>query len=280
MVTSPPASPPPARTFYLAPGQQGERPVPQREGHACVGGVKGQSQHLPSLTRGLPRLCERSHLSIEWNCPGRGDSACDPQGRACLLQGWGASCMPGSGGTAPGTHHRETMVPMGSRLHPLCQKDRITCLGRPRRPRLLGLEETSDNISPGHSPGLGHGSLWCWVPDCPASSGQRDPPCWGTGQEQVLERVLVCPLQGWEHAVHSDHGHQPPGTAGVNGQHWGTAILSPVPAISGTLAASPHLPPSWVHTWARQVRAVQLSLRAGAGGHLGTRGTAVAQRCP
>lgn len=29
---------------------------------------------------------------------------------------------------------------------------------------------------------------------------------------QALERVLVWALQGWEQAVHSDHGHQPPGT--------------------------------------------------------------------
>lgn len=29
---------------------------------------------------------------------------------------------------------------------------------------------------------------------------------------QALERVLVWPLQGWEYAVHSDHGHQPPDT--------------------------------------------------------------------
>lgn len=34
----------------------------------------------------------------------------------------------------------------------------------------------------------------------------------GAGQTQALERVLVWPLQGWEHAVHLDHGHQSPDT--------------------------------------------------------------------
>lgn len=87
----------------------------------------------PASEGTLPGLCRRPHLCTVWNCPGRGDSACGSRGRACPPQGWGASYMPESCGTAPGTRHRETMVPMGSRCRPLCQEDRIT-LGGPGGP--------------------------------------------------------------------------------------------------------------------------------------------------
>ena len=52
---------------------------------------------------------------------------------------------------------------------------------------------------------------------------------------QALERVLVWPRQGWEHAVLSHHGHQPPGTVEANGGHRGAAIPPLAPTLSAPL---------------------------------------------
>lgn len=117
------------------------RALPQRKWYACVyvvragggGEVGGRVRCRGSKVRGsislalqatttTCHLCRNPHPCTEWNCPGRGDSACGPQGRAGLPQRWGASYMLGCDGTAPGTRHRETTVPTGSRLHPLRQK--------------------------------------------------------------------------------------------------------------------------------------------------------------
>lgn len=227
------------------------RAASQRGRHAHVRGVGSEVSVSAASEEALPALCRRPHLCTVWNCPGRGDSAGGPRGRACPPRGWGASYMPESCGTAPGTRHRETTVPMGSRRRPLCQEDRIMCLRRPWGPSLLGLEQTREGSSPGHVERLGQVSFWCWGPASSASPGHGDPPCRGAGQAQALERVLVWPLQGWEQAVHSDHRHQLPGTVGDTSGRRGTAVPSAAPALSATLAASLHLPASWVRTWAR-----------------------------
>lgn len=105
------------------------RALPQRKWYACVyvvrargggemGGrvrcrgskVRGSISLALQATTTTCHLCRNPHPCTEWNCPGRGDSAL------------GASYTLGCDGTAPGTRHRETTVPTGSRLHPLRQK--------------------------------------------------------------------------------------------------------------------------------------------------------------
>ena len=74
---------------------------------------------------------------------------------------------------------------------------------------------------------------------------------------QALERVLVWPLQGWEQAVHSDHGHQPPGT--VKGRiGLGCSCCNPETTLLTPLLLTPPHPVGQHIPW--QGRSVQLSL--------------------
>lgn len=134
------------------------------------GGTQSQSQVFvfrPTKDSPLPHP-QSLHLYTGWSCSDKGDSADGPQDKACLHQRWEDGCMPGSDRTARGMHHRETMAPKGSRLHPLHQGDRIiVCLGRPRRSSVseptLGFlgqgHRPHGNITPGHVVGLGQASI-------------------------------------------------------------------------------------------------------------------------